>query len=579
VRVAVKDPGSPLRRRARRGEGFSLAARAAATFRYVIPALKSHSSGPRGTLVQKLRSVYAPFLLVSVLCVGGYTILNWLLLDEIALFSLDEEVVNLWLPFVLAGVAVFVWIRPRVRALRFGRWDRGAEFYCFMAAGAITAPLIVAQIWLSDAGGGMTHLDSPSALGRGPKTKYYTIGTVSIDKGHSSRYTISSYQGRHNETLQIACYFVCPVRTLSDAEPVWLATSYNERLSSHLTGSDRDAAIRSFMAQAYRQYQAEDLSNFTYFSRAPKNPDLRGYEAALAENPIYRKDAHFTLLLRHTSNFDSRTGSTFGWVFGSFGIGATVWFVLLLFVPIDARAASAVATGRKDTGLRTAMAFERNLFWPHRGFAATPVFIDICILVFVGMALAGLGVVGVSARDLLMVGGNFRPALLDGQVWRLVTSIFIHAGLMHVAGNVVSLIFAGIFLERAMGSIWFTVCFLVSGIAGGITSAVYHPATVAVGASSGIFGLWGVLLVLGLTKSKHTTVPFRPVLTFAAITIGYNLLLGLASAGIDNAAHLGGLAAGVIFGVAARLLPNILLRGATGPRRRGAGHPVVATAD
>jgi membrane associated rhomboid family serine protease len=542
----------------------------------VIPALKASPHGPRGTLVQKLRWVYLRFLLVSVLCVVGYTFLNWLILDEIALFSVDEEVVTLWLPFVLVGAAVFFWIRPRVKTLRFGRWDRGVEFYCFTAGGAIIAPLLVAQIWLSNAGGGMTHLDSASALGNVPKTKYYSIARASIDKDHSSRYTIWSYQGRHNETLHIACYFVCPIRTLSEAEPVWLATLHTDNISSQLTGSERDAAIHAFMAQAYRQYQAEDLSNFTYFSRAPKNADLRGYKAALAENPLYRKDADFTLLLRHTGDFDARSGSAFGWIFGSFAIGAAAWFVLLLFVPIDAGAAAAIAAGEHDIRPRNAFTFERNFFLPHRGFAATPVFIDICLLVFAGMALAGLGVMGVSARDLLTLGGNFRPALLDGQVWRLVTSIFIHAGLVHVTGNVVSLLFAGIFLERAMGSLWFAVCFLVSGVAGGIASAIYHPATVAVGASGGIFGLWGVLLVLCLTKSKHTTAPFRPVLIFAAITIGYNLLLGLVSVGIDNAAHLGGLAAGVMLGTAARLFPHLLLRGATSPRRRKRAKPIRA---
>ena len=531
--------------------------------------MKPPHPSPTSSLVQKLWFIYLPFLLISALFVGGYTLLHWLIIDEAGLFSLDEDVVNIWLPFAVTAAIVFVWVRPRVAALRFKRWNRGTEFYCFVAGAAIIAPVVIAQAWLSDAAGGITQIDSPAEIGTHPKTKYYTISAVSYDKRHSSQYTISSYKGRNNETLQIACYFVCPFRMQWDAEPAWLATVYKENISSRLQDAERTTAIRSFVATANRQYEAEDLTRQTYFSRAQKNADLRGLEAALAENPWYRKGASFTLLLRHTNDYASRCGSTFGWVFGSFGIGASVLFLLLLFVPIDASVPRTVATRRRKQGLRGTFFGEGNFLWPRRGFVATPVFIDISLLVFAGMVLAGFGVVDVSARDLLAIGGNFRPALQEGQVWRLLTSMFIHAGLMHLFGNVMSLLFAGLFLERPMGSICFAACFLFCGIAGGIISAVYHPMTVAVGASGGIFGLWGVLLVLGLTKSKHTSVQFGHVVAIAVVTIGYNLLLGLATAGVDNAAHLGGLAVGVVFGVAARLLPTVFLTGAKSSVRRG----------
>jgi hypothetical protein len=280
-------------------------------------------SGVSSSLAQKVRLVYLPFLLASTLCVGGYTLLNWLLLERSGLFSLDEALVEFWIPYAIVATVVLVWIRPRIAVLQFGGWDRGAGFYGVMAGCAIAAPLIIAQIWLANAAGGMTHLDSADAIVAGPKTKNYTIANVAIEKARSSEHTIYSYPGRDHSTLQIACYFVCPFRIRPTSESVWLATVYNQHISSRLTDTERDAAIRAFTAQANRQYESENLTYASYFSRAAKNADLKGFEAALARNSQYRKAEPVTLLIRHTNDYASRSGNELNWVFGSFAVGAS----------------------------------------------------------------------------------------------------------------------------------------------------------------------------------------------------------------------------------------------------------------
>jgi len=524
--------------------------------------VQTHLTRPAGTLTDKIRFIFVPFLFVSAFTIIGYSFLNWLILEEVSLFRIDEEVVDLWLPAALIFAVVVISVRPRIAALQFQQKTRAPLFYCLVAGMVMGFPLMIAQQWVSQAAGGMTSTEMANKIVQLPKTKYYSFALIQVDKQRTTRYTSTSFQGKDNETLQLACYFVCPFRSLAGENPVWLGTVYKKSVSSQLSDAQRGAAIRNFQIEAYRHYAAENFANSTYFSRAPKNSDLRGFEAALAENPFYQKNGPEILLLAHNDDFSKRTGHELAWVFGSFGIGAALWFLLLFFVPIDVEA----ATTRKPSDLRQALLSEGNFLIPRRGFAATPILVDVNILVFIGMVLAGFGVTSVSPHDLLLVGGNFRPALMHGQLWRLITSVFIHAGLIHLIGNLGSLVFAGIFLERLMGSLRFITCYLICGIAGALVSAAYHPATVAVGASGAIFGIWGVLLVIGLVKSNYTHVPFKSVAAIALFTIGYNLLLGLRSPGIDNAAHLGGLAAGVIVGLAVCSFPKLFLADLKSPQ-------------
>ena len=119
---------------------------------------------------------------------------------------------------------------------------------------------------------------------------------------------------------------------------------------------------------------------------------------------------------------------------------------------------------------------------------------------------------------------------------------------MHIVGNMFGLLFAGVFLEPVLGRVKYLLAYILTGLISSCASIWWHPATVSIGASGAIFGLFGVFLALLLTgifpdKAK------KQMLTTVAIFIGYNLLMGL-SGGIDNAAHLGGLASGVVLGFA-----------------------------
>lgn len=155
--------------------------------------------------------------------------------------------------------------------------------------------------------------------------------------------------------------------------------------------------------------------------------------------------------------------------------------------------------------------------------------------------------VSMKVQDLLVLGANYRPLVLEGQWWRLITSIFLHGGLMHLFVNMAGLLFIGIFLEKHLGSIRYAAVYLISGVFASLCSIWWYKVTISVGASGAIFGLYGFLLVSLLRKNVPRDMD-KGFLIIVCTFIGINLLMGLTE-GVDNAAHIGGLISGLILGL------------------------------
>src|SRR6516225_3685124 len=97
----------------------------------------------------KLRLIYRPFLLTAVAVIGGYTLLNWLLFIKFQVFSLNEEIVNVWIPIILSFLCAFIWLQRRVNLMRLA--GRANGFFSLMAGLAIGIPTVIAQLYMETA--------------------------------------------------------------------------------------------------------------------------------------------------------------------------------------------------------------------------------------------------------------------------------------------------------------------------------------------------------------------------------------------------------------------------------------------
>ena len=168
----------------------------------------------------------------------------------------------------------------------------------------------------------------------------------------------------------------------------------------------------------------------------------------------------------------------------------------------------------------------------------------LMFLVEIAASRGGPSAGGPSLETLRDLGALDPAAIaLQHQYWRLITPIFLHAGLLHLALNSYGLYLFGNLVEQAFGRAGFLAIYLVGGFLASVSSFVFgSPYAVGVGASGAIFGLLGAWVAYNYRR--RGTAFASANLRWAIMLVGINLLLGFSIAGIDNLAHLGGLVAG-----------------------------------
>ncbi len=147
-------------------------------------------------------------------------------------------------------------------------------------------------------------------------------------------------------------------------------------------------------------------------------------------------------------------------------------------------------------------------------------------------------------------GGNFGPLTLGGEQWRLLTSMFLHYGVLHIAMNMIGLIDGGRHVERMYGRAGFAALYLVSGLAASLATSL-RANVVSAGASGAIFGVFGAFgAFLFLHRDRLDPAQVSKQSRGLLIFLAYNVWFGITAKGIDLVAHLAGLAAGFIVGIA-----------------------------
>lgn len=190
----------------------------------------------------------------------------------------------------------------------------------------------------------------------------------------------------------------------------------------------------------------------------------------------------------------------------------------------------------------------------------TKVLFGINVALFLAMEAATVMTTGAPALDFsgtiaVHFGANFGPFTVSGQGWRLVTYMFLHTGIFHIAMNLWCLWNLGELCESLYGRWTYGAIYLLTGIAGGLASVGWNPNVLSVGASGALFGLTGALIAsFALGEFSLSGIPIKGVLSSLLFWAGFTLFLGKMFPGIDNACHVGGLVSGLILGALIALL-------------------------
>lgn len=201
----------------------------------------------------------------------------------------------------------------------------------------------------------------------------------------------------------------------------------------------------------------------------------------------------------------------------------------------------------------------------------TRVMIGLNLVAFVAVLAGEFFLFGSLFNDtnyssvLLLFGMKWNRLILEGEVWRLFTAMFLHVGPVHLISNIIGLLMLGPIIEGHFGHWRFTGIYLLGGLMGSIASFAFSPSPSA-GASGAIFALLGATVLYFYRFRENFGQHGREILQSMVVVLVLNLAIGFGSSGVDNWGHMGGLVGGVLMTLG--MMPHYRLPAAVVPGRQ-----------
>lgn len=528
------------------------------------------------------RLIVLPFFIRSLALVGGYAAVRFCFdVQSDVLRGVTREMWELWMPGILAAIFCIVVMRRRFTLLKPDKMSRSQQFsksarkawrkeqrleaIYWISGIALAVSMFGTQIYITSQASELILLDSLSAVGNPrPGNCFIICSDYVIDAQRvgflSESRTVHKRYGRNKLDLIVYAALpmrepgTSPIRMLPTGEPdiytvhgitpakYWFVKEYKMRVNR-----PSDAEIRiaydSLGSRIERDLSSGKFRRFDHLTAAPHTEHSRSMFAAIKNSPM-RATADPVILSPETKPFSRSNGGL--WT------ALIAWGVAFITVIIYSLSYSISEKRLADRNARAVTPF-RERFNPVRlvlavkkgGGVATWTLIGLNAVYFVTVVAAGISPMSPSPRELFEMGGATNGSILGGEAWRIATAMFLHSGIVHLAYNMFTFAFFGIWLESIVKPLKYVVIYFASGVGAALLSMLFlDPDAVHVGASGAIFGVMGAMGSLWVrNRKKYNAFPL-----FFLCTGGISLLLGLLP-GINNWAHIGGLATGFVLGM------------------------------
>lgn len=497
----------------------------------------------------KIKFILPTFLVIVFTSVIGLLLARWFLDIQFQPFDFKEQVWDLWIPMIWPWFPILIWLRPKLRILKYKDSDKGRFGLQMIAWGTMMATLCISQSYLTTASGKLTHLKESKEIHSKEKSRYYKIDHFFLATSYGGAYTDFSTSGKNNQDFNFNVFFVTPIladtnKEISDTPRVWYGTEFHKQVSNRLSNEEKQKQYEAFYSECIDKMNHYNFYDLDHFEREPSSDDKENFLKAIENRIKSNTDESFIILRPVQQSYESRNKNKFGWIFGSFAIGLVAVLFFMLWATVDYSEYRRQLEGKKPK--QDDLIYALRFLIPKGEHFATSVILDVNIVVFLVMMFAGVNIISPKSLELLQWGANRRTETINGDWWRLVTCMFLHGGIMHLVANIYGLIIAALFIEPVLGRRNFFILYFLSGIFASVSSICWYDNTISVGASGAIFGLYGAVLSLLLTNA-FPKEGRRIILGLIGFYVVLTLLMGLAG-GIDNAAHIGGLLSGAIIG-------------------------------
>ena len=490
---------------------------------------------------RKVLHILPIFLLAVFLCVSFLGVARYFLDFKFHFFNLSDEAWNIFLPMIITVFALIL-IRKRFSVLKHKDSNKDNFIYIVICGLILCALVINSQLYLDVRLSKNQIAENSQEISSAESVRRIKIKSYFVDENYLNSKSEMQVSGKYGRDLNFNFYFVAAVFKDSLVKPdhnlpkVWFVHQFSERISNRINDSERVAAYRKFREKCWKDLEKFDFYENSYFLRVPTSDEKNIYNDLIlnvVENPQGKK---LIFLSPSNGNFNDDGTSILGWFFKILGVGILIILFALLFPNYK-------NNQRKKRAAQDDFIFFMRLLIPSKDFLITPILIDLNILIFILLGLLGVHPFYPRTEDLVKFGA-LTSDFFRGEYWRIISSMFLHGGLMHITMNVIVLGIAGYFSESMLGKRRFVMIYFLSGIIAGLSTLLWHQGNFAgVGASGAIFGLIGAIGMMLILQNNFKENKGVLLMIFGYVL--FNILIGFVS-NSDNIAHLAGFISGMI---------------------------------
>jgi rhomboid protease GluP len=517
----------------------------------------------------KFRLIILPFIDRSLILVAGYAAVRLILdvhLD--AAKSVTHEMWHIWMPVILAVLFSYFVIGNRFRLLsKEAKTERRREALWLVAIIALGFSMAGSQEFITSQSRTLSNVTLLADIGHPRANDCFTVSSpYTADVGKAGFFQESRRIPKRYgmDERELIIYAAVPLREASELLPFemipagvpdryivgqskrhtyWLVKVYTARVQ-HPTGTNMNREHKKLWERMSNDLSSNRFRRLDHLSVAPHSESSRAMLAAIENSSALAADDTVILVPEYSPFKKSLTGL---WVSIGFYLAGLIT-ISLIVLSLPAISKSSI----KEFYARAAIPFTERLKFGRLALAikkgagvATWTLIGLNCAVFVAMLFAGISPISPSALELFEFGGATGETILGGERWRIATAMFLHDGVFHLVYNMLALFFVGMAVEPVVKPLKYLVIYLASGVGGALLSLLFvDPQVVHIGASGAIFGVMGVMMSLwARNRNKYSGYP-----TLFFMFGGISLLMGFLP-GINNWAHIGGLATGFVLGM------------------------------
>lgn len=490
---------------------------------------------------KKVKHILPIYLLAVFLSIFLLFFLRYVFDFKFSSFEVKVKNWEFFFPIIFSVISIIL-IRKRFWILKHTDKSKDTFIYIFLCWIVSFVLHINSQSFFTNYFSKTQIVDNVEMVSKENAVKKIKIKKFFIDPFYSNFKTQTNATGKNNDKLLFTFYYTSAIvkdtltRDDKHYPKVWYVNTFSETISNNLSNEEKYRKFLEFRNKASEKISKTNYFAIDYFEKLPNSNEKELYISLISTLVGKNLKEEIILLTPSKKDFNDKGEKSMKFFLGFF-IGGISLILFSLFFPKYRNPKTINFKKEGDLELVT------KFLIPTKDFLITPIIIDINLLIYLVICIIGVDPINPSFIDMIKFGA-LTPQVAHGEFWRLITSMFLHAGIMHLLMNMVVLAIAGTFAEGIFGKLKFSILYFFAGILSMLTSLLWHENMIGVGASGAIFGVIGataMIIILTQTWKESQTV-----LLIIFAYVAYNLFTGMFS-NVDNVAHISGLIFGAIF--------------------------------